>query len=79
MGVKIPKHVGNEMFSEEIFPLPFAVPPLTHIKVIKDRGLNCCGLANVAGCWPGQQKAQKSLQERKQACFIGIKIIVLLE
>lgn len=62
------------MFSE-IFALPFAVPPLTHIKVIKDRGLGCCGVANAVGCWPGQQKAEKSLQERKQACFVGIKIL----
>lgn len=75
MIVKIPKHVGNEMFSEEIFALPFAVPPLTHIKIIKGRGLSYCGVANAVGCWPGQQKAEKSLQERKQACFVGIKIV----
>lgn len=63
------------MFSEEIFALPFAVPPLTHIKVIKGRGLSCCGVANTVGCWPRQQKAEKYLQKRKHACFVGIKIL----
>lgn len=63
------------MFSEEIFALPFAVPPLTYIKVIRGRGLSCYGVANAVGCWPGQQKAEKSWQERKQACFVGIKIL----